>query len=208
MTGYKGVNIYHMVSIVGIVAVLVILSIIFSKDRGLEFAEEKNIYEGVVLEDEGVSVLGAYSSPLFFDEIIGSIPTQGVVENNSFTDNQNGFEFAVSEDFSQESDAVARLPFYWQERYEGETFNNDVEMFVINNSYQSFVSGITYGLGETFVTENEIVVTPRTTGYGDKFLHQAYVDLQEGKTLMFELRTNTSNYPTELKSYIETFEQV
>jgi|GEM_PF-7015649 len=210
MTAYRGVSVYQMITIVGIVAVLVILSIIFTKGNNEEFVldtTQEEIQEtGGVL---GVSSVSKYF--IFEDEILGSIPSYGFVteqEPKTYTDNQNGFEFEVYEDFSQESGAVVRLPFYWQERYEGATLQDDVEMFVVNSSYQSFVSGITYGLGDTFITDNEVVVTPRTTGYGDKFVHQAYLDLEEGKTLLLELRTNTEQYPEQLKSYIETVQQV
>jgi hypothetical protein len=210
MTGYRGVNVYQMITVVGVVAVLVILSIIFTKGNNEVFVLEE-IQNEEITESQGV--LGVSRNANYFvfdDEILGSLPLYGSVDEDAQTyiDNQNGFEFEVEDNFSQESGAVARLPFYWQERYEGSLINDGVEMFVVNNNYQTFVSGITYGLGETFITDNEVVVTPRTTGYGDKFVHQAYVDLEEGKTLLLELRTNTQTYPEELKNYIETIKQV
>jgi len=208
MTVFKGVNVYQMISIAGIVAVLVILSIILTNNRDQKFAEEKTIYEGVVIDDtQSSAVLGDVDSVLS-DEFVGSVPSTGVVSSDTYVDVENGFELSVGESFSQESGAVARLPFYWQERYEGSQFNDGVEMFVVDNDYQTFVSAITYGLGETFITSNEVVVTPRTTGYGNSFVHQAYVDLQDGKTLLLELRTNTENYPQQLKTYVETMETV
>ena len=210
MTGYKRVNGYQIITVVGIVAVLVIFLIILTKrNNGILVLDESQNEEII----EGQGVLGVSRNANYFvfdDEILGSLPLRGSVDEGSQTyiDNQNGFEFKVEDDFSQESGTVARLPFYWQERYEGSSFNDDVKIFVVNNNYQTFVSGITYGLGETFITDNEVVVTPRTTGYGDKFVHQAYVDLEEGKTLLLELRTNTQIYPEQLKSYIETIKEV
>lgn len=206
LTLFKRMNTFQIISLVGFAAVFVIVIILIGKNGGAisEFAAENN---SAVTEQE---IAGVQKSQLGTTEIVGSIPLEGVQtfdgEAFVYTDISSGFLVEDNQPFEETSEAEFRLPFYWQELYQGEAFATDVETFVVNKSFQEFVSGIRYGLHETFINGNEVEGVQRTTGFENSFVHQAYVDLENGTTLVFELRTHTEEYPIEISKYLETID--
>lgn len=216
MQVYKGVSMYQFVSIIGIVAVLVIVSVLFGKNKKLaEDFQQENVIE--VVNNLGEAVLGASSSsgdsvPVFEYEVLATLDSVGITtvdgEGFVYTDEEHGFEISGDTQSVTSDETMTHLPFYWDERYEGVVVGDDIQMYVIDRDFQTFVSGISYGVGESYTTSNDVYVTPRTTGYDKHFVHQAYINIEDGKTLMLMTRSDESQYPNNLQNYINTITRV
>lgn len=198
-TFFKRIHISQIISLVGFVGVLVVVGVLLGRGLG---------EVGDIAAQDEISGLGEVAGlqSSYPQEFIGSIPLQAAQgfdgEYFTYTDTTSGFVIQDTQSFQEVSEAEFRLPFYWQELYQGEAFATDVEVFVVSKPFDDFVSGIRYGLGDGFVTEHQVRGVQRTTGFENSFVHQAYVDLENGTTLVFELRESTPGYPSSLSNYI------
>lgn len=199
VTFFKKIHIFQVISFIGFTIALVSLIMLMSRNSGT-IGDSTFSEEGVVeSEVAGLQSVGV-------EDFVNSIALEGVENFNGqefvYTETNSGFVLEDSEPFQAVSGAEFRLPFYWQELYQGDVFVTDVEVFVVNESFDDFVSGIRYGLGDGFVNEHQVRGVQRTTGFENSFVHQAYIDLENGTTLVFELRDSASEYPLFLSNYI------
>lgn len=202
-TFFKKINIVQIISLVGFVGAIVVLILLTVRDNA---GDVNNV---AVADEYSVEQEIAGVQSVMVVDYINSLPLNGVEDFNgaefTYTEHELGFAIKDSRPLQSISEADFQLPFYWQDLYQGDEFSTGVEMFVVNKPFHDFVSGIRYGLTESFVNEHDVQGVQRTTGFQNSFVHQAYIDLENGTTLVLELREETDVYPGVILDYIAGF---
>ncbi len=187
--------------VTGIIILVFIVSLIaLRKDASAPYSQ-------VLVEDEFSSEIAVDGEQLGvemnFAEIIATVPSFGDIDGSQkkYQDSVHGFAVEVLFNQNIVSDyreTVTYFPFYPEERFEGRVLLEDVHMYVIDREYMDFLSAFSYGLLIPFISESQVVVTPRTTGAGDNFLHQSFIDLRNGKILLLTHKTDSEVYSSVL----------
>jgi len=192
--------------VTGIIILVFIVSLIaLRKDASAPYTQE-------LVEDEfSFEVSNIEESDIIlntnFSERVSTVQSFGDfnIAQNKYQDIVNNFEikldyFDQNDLISDYRETVTHFPFYPEERFEGRVLANDVHMYVIDREYIDFISGFSYGLLIPFISDSGVLVTPRTTGSGDNFLHQSFIDLRNGKILLLTHKTNSSEHSALLSN--------